>query len=76
MEGRNMSEHGYAWIDEAEVEFLAEQIYTAYCEGVGGVAFNGDKLPDWKTFRSDPAKQKQANAWVAAAKVAMNPKRA
>ena len=51
-----------------ETETAAEIAYTAYCKSVGGVAFNGDPLPDWATFSKDPAKEKQANGWRAAAK--------
>lgn len=50
---------------------LAEKMYTAYCQAVGGVAYNGDPLPDWETFKADPAKQKQAFAWVEAAEEAI-----
>lgn len=46
---------------------VAERLYETYCKSVGGVAFNGDPLPDWKTFHDDPSKQKQANAWLDAA---------
>jgi len=52
------------------IEKLAEDLYTAYCEGVGGKAFNGDPLPDWQTFKQDPAKQKQISGWISAAAVA------
>ena len=52
-------------------EFVAEALYTAYCDEVGGVAFNGDPLPDWKTFSADGEKVKQANGWLAAADRAM-----
>lgn len=52
-------------------ETVAEALYTTYCEAVGGVAFNGDPLPDWKTFSDDGEKVKQANAWLAAADRAM-----
>ena len=54
-----------------DVEPLAESIYEAYCSAVGGKAFNGDGLPDWKTFRGDPIKQKQSDAWMVAAKTAL-----
>lgn len=47
---------------------IAGQMYTAYCEAVGGVAFNGDALPNWDDFASDPAKSKQSKAWIAAAR--------
>ena len=42
---------------------IAETIYSKYCEEVGGVAFNGDPLPDWKTFYA--TESKQAKAWKA-----------
>ncbi len=48
-------------------DVVAEELYTAYCEAVGGVAFNGDPLPKWKEFSEDPAKTKQYIAWLAAA---------
>lgn len=48
-------------------EYIAQELYTAYCEAVGGKAFNGDALPTWAEFSGDPAKQKQANAWLVAA---------
>jgi len=49
------------------IEQLAKQIYTDYCVGVGGVAYNGDKLPDADTFFADETKKKQADAWKAVA---------
>lgn len=48
-------------------DIVAEELYTAYCAAVGGVAFNGDPLPNWESFSTDPSKQKQAGAWLAAA---------
>lgn len=51
-------------------EQVAEKLYSVYCAAVGGKAFNGDALPDWKTFRADPAKQAQSDAWVAVAQTA------
>jgi len=50
-----------------KIEQIAGELYTAYCEAVGGVAFNGDPLPSWSTFRADPKKGKQSDAWIAAA---------
>lgn len=47
-------------------------MYTSYCSAVGGKAFNGDLLPDWETFRNDPKKKVQSDAWVVAAVVAIN----
>jgi hypothetical protein len=55
-----------------DLETVAERMYSAYCEAVGGTAFNGDPLPAWKEFRADPSKSKQSNAWLAAAEAAMN----
>lgn len=46
---------------------LPKKLYTAYCEGVGGVAFNGNKLPTADEFFTDPSKEKQAKAWRKAA---------
>ena len=54
-----------------DTESLADKMYEAYCVAVGGKAFNGDLLPDWKTFRADPAKQKQSDAWMVASKTAL-----
>lgn len=51
---------------------LAKKMYDKYCESVGGVAFNGDKLPDSAEFFMDGTKQKQANAWRDAAQVAID----
>ncbi len=51
---------------------VAENLYTEYCNSVGGKAFNGDPLPTWAEFVKDPAKQKQVLAWLNAASVAIN----
>lgn len=53
-------------------ETLAGKLYTTYCEGVGGVAFNGDMLPTWEEFRADDSKRKQSDAWVHVATNAIN----
>jgi hypothetical protein len=37
---------------------------------VGSKAFNGDPLPNWDAFRSDPAKKKQSDAWIVTAEAA------
>lgn len=52
-----------------DVEHIASVIYTLYCKEVGGVAFNGDKLPTWEEFSSDDNKTKQANAWRRVAEI-------
>ena len=56
---------------EDDTEKLANILYTRYCVEVGGLAFNGDPLPTWAEFGSDPKKQKQANAWRAVADAAI-----
>ncbi len=53
------------------IEELAGELYNNYCKDVGGKAFNGDPLPDWKEFSVDPNKTKQSNAWRGAAIKAM-----
>lgn len=53
------------------IEKLAEELYENYCKEVGGKAFNGDPLPNWKDFSSDPNKQKQVNAWILVANQAV-----
>ncbi len=44
-------------------ESIAYALYGEYCAAVGGVAFNGDPLPDAPTFFNDPLKSVKANAW-------------
>lgn len=56
-------------IDKNEV---AKKLYEAYSKSVGGVAFNGDPLPNWEEFSEDPSKKKQSNAWLDAAQAAMD----
>lgn len=46
-------------------------MYDAYCEKVGGKAFNGDPLPKSEEFFADKTKEKQVNAWISAADVAL-----
>ena len=53
-----------------EINGIASHLYTAYCDSVGGKAFNGDPLPDWATFSRDQSKQKQVKAWLDVASVA------
>lgn len=48
-------------------EYIAREMYDAYCAAVGGKAFNGDDLPKANEFFMDETKQKQANAWRIAA---------
>lgn len=52
----------------ATVEQAAQAAYEAYTAAVGGVAFNGDALPDWATQRQ--RNPRIADAWRAAAKAA------
>lgn len=51
--------------DWEKLKSISGKLYTAYCIAVGGKAFNGDPLPDWETFRADPTKKKQSDAWLA-----------
>lgn len=48
---------------ENEELILAKRLYDTYCEAVGGVAFNGDKLPNSEEFFTDNSKIKQREAW-------------
>lgn len=55
---------------EDRIGYNAGLLYDTYCTTVGGVALNGDPLPDWQTFRADPGKQKQVEAWLAVGRMA------
>jgi hypothetical protein len=57
-------------LDEEQSGDLAKTIYEAYCVGVGGVAYNGDKLPSAEDFFADKGKEKQVNGWRVAANAA------
>jgi hypothetical protein len=57
--------------EQGKLECFAGKLYETYCTEVGGKAFNGDSLPDWQTFRADPAKRKQSDAWVVVAQTAV-----
>lgn len=57
--------------DIEEIE-LAGVMYTSYCKSVGGKAFNGDPLPDWDEFSTDPSKKKKSDAWIQTAKVTLD----
>lgn len=50
----------------------AKLLYETYCSAVGGVAFNGDPLPNWEEFSADPAKEKQVVGWLAAARTSLD----
>lgn len=52
-------------------EIVAKELYTTYCAAVGGLAFNGDTLPDWDTLAADPTKHKVHQAWLETADRAM-----
>jgi hypothetical protein len=51
---------------------VAEHLYTVYCQSVGGKAFNGDPLPSWGEFVTDPTKEKQSKAWLDTADAAID----
>ena len=44
---------------------FAGRLYESYCESVGGLAFNGDRLPSWEELKADPSKTKIVRAWTA-----------
>lgn len=46
---------------------IAKDLYTTYSDGVGGIAFNGDKLPTADDFFEDESKKKQQEGWIATA---------
>lgn len=56
---------------DTAVDAAAHVLYEAYCESVGWRAFNGDKLPTWAEFAAHAGKQKQVEAWRAAARAAV-----
>lgn len=59
---KNMTEENLNTTEEAPKDYtFAKAAYTAYCEAVGGKAFNGDDLPGW-----DGIPQKIKDAWYAA----------
>lgn len=57
--------------EEHDPVALADDLYTHYCELVGGKAFNGDPLPGWKEFSTDPKKKPQAKGWLGVARRAI-----
>ena len=54
-----------------DIEQLAGKLYEAYCSSVGNEAHGGQTLPAWPTFRADPDKRIQSNAWVNVAVMAI-----
>ena len=56
--------------DITRTDHLAGQLYTAYCEAVGGKAFNGLPLPAWPDFVIDKNKSVQVEAWRVVARTA------
>ena len=60
-------------IDDAPSrEALAADLYSAYCQAVGGVAFDGKPLPTAEEFFRDPTKQKQVTGWLQVADAALD----
>jgi hypothetical protein len=55
----------------SNLEQFAGTLYETYCRAVGGKAFNGDLLPNWETFRADPSKKTQSDAWIEVARTAL-----
>jgi hypothetical protein len=50
--------------NDEDIAEVAGQLYTKYCQSVGGKAFNGDPLPTWEVFSQDASKLKQVHAWM------------
>lgn len=53
----------FAETANGSIDAIAGYLYEGYSAAVGGLAFNGDPLPSWPEFSTDPGKQKQADAW-------------
>lgn len=49
-------------------DWLGRAAWTAYRRAVGGVAWNGDKLPEWEEMLADPKKEQIVAAWKEAAR--------
>lgn len=46
-----------------EHEIQMVKLYDKYCEAVGGVSFNGNKLPSAEEFFADPNCSNPAHGW-------------
>ena len=53
---------------EKFAENTAKKLWESYCVSVEGTAIDNAILPDWETFRNDPAKKRQSDGWVAMAR--------
>ena len=53
---------------EQFAENTAKKLWESYCDRVQGTAVDNAVLPDWETFRKDPAKKRQSDGWVAMAR--------
>lgn len=53
---------------EQFAENTAKKLWESYCDHVHGTAIDNAVLPDWETFRKDPAKKRQSDGWVAMAR--------
>ena len=53
------------------LEITAQAAWAAYCEAVGGKAFNGDSLPAWSVMVADSKKKQIVAGWRAAANAAV-----
>lgn len=56
--------------DAPSPQQLAKDLYTVYCQAVGGKAYDGKPLPSAEEFFNDPTKQVQAQAWYKVANTA------
>lgn len=53
-----------------DLDALAGLFYTSWWKEVGGTLSGGDDIPTWETFRNDPKKSTQSNAWIEVARLA------
>lgn len=56
--------------DQTKDSYLGRIAYEAYCDTVGGVAFNGDPLPTWE--QQCERSPKIAEAWRSASRAAVD----
>lgn len=59
---------GHKRIRPEQIEERAKGLWEAYATSVDWKAFNGDPLPQWDEFSTDPAKVKQADGYRAMAR--------
>lgn len=53
-------------------ETLAADLYSVYCQAVGGKAYDGKPLPTAEEFFRNPTKQTQVTGWLKVADAALD----